>query len=79
VRKRLALESRIRALTAQGRLQAWIMALLPALVLALLALVDPPSFAEITMTRGGRLVLVTVLVAQLVGFRLVRRIVTIEV
>lgn len=79
VRKRLALESRIRALTAQGRLQAWIMALLPALVLALLALVDPPSFAEITMTRGGRIVLAAVLVAQLVGFRLVRRIVTIEV
>lgn len=79
VRKRLVLESRIRALTAQGRLQAWIMALLPAMVLALLALVDPPSFAEITMTRGGRMVLVAVMVAQVIGFRLVRRIVTIEV
>jgi len=79
VRKRLALESRICALTAQGRLQAWIMALLPAMVLALLALVDPPSFAEITMTRGGRMVLVAVMVAQVIGFRLVRRIVTIEV
>ena len=79
IRRRLALESRIRALTAQGRLQAWIMALLPALVLALLALVDPPSFAEIVMTSGGRVVLAAVFAAQVVGFRWVRRIVTIEV
>ena len=79
IRRRLALEARIRALTAQGRLQAWIMALLPALVLALLALVDPPSFNEIAFTNGGRAVLVAVLVAQFIGFRLVRRIVSIEV
>lgn len=79
IRRRLALESRIRALTAQGRLQAWIMALLPALVLALLALVDPPSFAEIVMTSGGRAVLAAVFAAQVVGFRWVRRIVAIEV
>lgn len=79
IRKRLALESRIRALTAQGRLQAWIMALLPALVLALLAMVDPPSFAEIVFTSGGRVLLLGVFAAQVIGFRLVRRIVTIEV
>ena len=79
IRRRLALESRIRALTAQGRLQAWIMALLPALVLALLALVDPPSFSEMVMTSGGRVVLAAVFAGQIVGFRWVRRIVAIEV
>lgn len=79
IRRRLAIESRIRALTAQGRLQAWVMALLPAVVLALLALVDPPSFNEIVFTQGGRIVLAAVVIAQVLGFRMVRRIVRIEV
>lgn len=79
MRRRLALEARIRALTAQGRMQAWIMALLPAVVLALLALVDPPSFDELALTNGGRTVLAAVFVAQIIGFRFVRRIVSIEV
>jgi tight adherence protein B len=79
IRRRLAIESRIRALTAQGRLQAWVMALLPAVVLALLAVVDPPSFNEIIFTQGGRIVLAAVVIAQVLGFRMVRRIVRIEV
>ncbi len=79
IRRRLALESRIRALTAQGRLQAWVMALMPAVVLALLALVDPPSFNELVFTTGGRITLGVVLVSQVLGFRLIRRIVQIEV
>ena len=79
IRRRLAIESRIRALTAQGRLQAWVMALLPAVVLGLLALVDPPSFNELVFTQGGRIVLAAVVLAQLLGFRMVRRIVSIVV
>ena len=79
IRRRLAIESRIRALTAQGRLQAWIMAVLPFGVLALLAAVDPPSFNELAFTQGGQTVLGLVCVAQIIGFRLVRRIVSIEV
>jgi len=79
IRRRLAIESRIRALTAQGRLQAWIMAVLPFGVFALLAAVDPPSFNELAFTRGGQTVLGLVCIAQIIGFRLVRRIVSIEV
>ena len=79
MRRRLATKARIRALTAQGRLQAWIMALLPAVVLALLAVVDPPSFNELAFTASGRSVLGAVFLAQIIGFRLVRRIVAIEV
>jgi tight adherence protein B len=79
MRRRLALEDRIRALTAQGRLQALIMALLPALIVALLAWVDRPSFDELVTTSSGQWLLCAVAVCQLVGFRLVRRIVDIEV
>lgn len=79
IRRRLAIESRIRALTAQGRLQAWIMAVLPFGVFALLAAVDPPSFNELAFTRGGQIVLGLVCIAQIIGFRLVQRIVSVEV
>lgn len=79
MRRRLALEARVRALTAQGRLQAWVMALLPTLIVALFAWVDPPSFHELVSTEAGRWVLLVVAMAQVIGFRLVRRIVDIEV
>jgi tight adherence protein B len=79
LRRKLAIESKVRALTAQGRVQAWVMALLPALILALLAVVDSPSFAELVFTETGRVVLLAVAVAQVAGFRLVKRIVSIEV
>lgn len=78
-RRKLAIESKIRALTAQGRMQAWVMALLPALILFLLAWVDRRSFDELTQTSAGRIVLLTVGLSQWVGFRLVQRIIRIEV
>jgi tight adherence protein B len=40
-RRKLALEEKIAALTAQGRLQAWVMGLLPAGIAMLLGVFDP--------------------------------------
>jgi len=79
MRRRLALEARVKALTAQGRLQAWIMSLLPALIVVLLAWVDRTSFDQLVATETGRWLLVVVGLAQLLGFRLVRKIIEIEV
>lgn len=79
MRGRLALEARVKALTAQGRLQAWIMSLLPALIVALLAWVDRASFDQLVGTEAGRWLLLVVGLAQLLGFKLVKKIVEIEV
>jgi tight adherence protein B len=79
MRRKLVLERKIMALTAQGRLQAWVMSALPMIVLALLQLVDPESFARLTDTTDGRTLLAAVALGQVLGFLQIRRIVAIEV
>jgi len=79
LRTRLQLLGKIRALTSQGRMQAWIMAGLPlALALALYAL-DPDAMALLWRSAAGWAVLLLVAGLECVGIYLVRRIVDIEV
>lgn len=79
MRRKLVLEQKVQALTAQGRLQAWVMSLLPVIVLVLLRWVDPHAFMTLVHTAGGRWLLGIVAVSQLLGFLHIRRIVHIEV
>lgn len=79
MRRKLALEGKVRALTAQGRLQAWVMGLLPFAVLALLALVEPAMLGALVSTPAGLVVCGFVLVSQAIGIHLVRRIVAVDV
>ncbi len=79
LRRRLLLEGKIRALTAQARLQAWVMAALPFGVLAAMIWLDPSIGALYFDTAVGRAVLLTVLVLQLAGAWTIVRLVAIEV
>lgn len=79
MRRKLVLERKILALTAQGRLQAWVMSALPLIVLVLLGGADPDSFSQLVDTRDGRFVLAAVAFGQVIGFIQIRRIVSIEV
>jgi tight adherence protein B len=78
-RRKIALEGKIAALTAQGRLQAWVMAGLPvALGMALFTL-DPINMSKLFTTSLGWMVLLVVIVLQALGAWMIRRIVSIEV
>ena len=79
MRRRLMLEGKVRALTAQGRMQAWVMGLLPFGVLAALLLLQPELADLYFATREGLAVLSLVCVLQLIGGWLVARMVAIEV
>ncbi len=79
MRRKLVLERKILALTAQGRLQSWVMSALPMIVLALLSLVDAQSFSRLVDTPDGRWILGAVAVGQILGFLHIRRIVAIEI
>jgi len=79
VRRRIALEERIRALTAQGRMQGWIMGALPILLAIVLTMMEPEAMAMLFSTPAGGAVCAAVLVLEMVGFLLIRRIVNIEV
>lgn len=70
---------RIRALTAQGRLQSWIMASLPALLLGVLYRLEPHAMSLLWSSASGWMVLGLVLVLEGLGIVLIRRIVAIDV
>lgn len=67
LRRRLLLESKIGALTAQARLQAWVMGLLPFGVLAAMVWIDPSLAALYFDTPVGWALLATVAMLQLAG------------
>ena len=78
-RRKLAIEGKIRALTAQGRLQAWVMTMLPAGVAALLGAFDPEAMRPLLADWRGWIVCAAVALMQIAGFLTIRRLVAIEI
>lgn len=79
LRSRLHLLGRIDALTAQGRMQAWVMAALPLLLGAALHYLEPQAMAQLWESAMGWALIAVVLVLEVAGVLLIRRIVNIEV
>jgi tight adherence protein B len=79
VRRRIALEERIRALTAQGRMQGWIMGALPIILALVLSMMEPQTMKVLIEKPVGWVVCAVVLMLEFIGFLLIRRIVDIEV
>ncbi len=79
LRARLHLLGRIKALTSQGRLQAWVMACLPLALGVVLNQLDPDSMRALWHTPMGWIVLAVIAVLELLGIFFIRRIVNIQV
>jgi len=79
LRQHLHLQGRIRALTAQGRMQAWIMACLPLLLGGALMVLSPHAMAPLWRTPSGWAVVLLVLLLEGMGIWMVRRIVAVDV
>ena len=79
LRATLHLQGRIAALTAQGRMQAWVMGALPPLLLLGLDRLEPETMAVLWHTPAGWSVLVLIGALEILGMVLIRRIVDIEV
>ena len=79
LRTRLQLLGKIRALTSQGRMQAWIMACLPVMLAIALHALDPDTMQLLWRSAFGWAVLLMVAALEFTGIYLVRRIVDIEV
>ncbi len=79
LRSQHAMELKIRALTAQGKLQAWVVGLLPVFLLWVLTRMEPEAMALLWSTRTGWAVLAAVAVMEFFGVWIIRRIVTIDV
>ena len=79
VRSRLHLLGRVDALTAQGRMQAWVVGALPVLLLLALSNLEPEAMALLWTTTEGWSVLLGVIVLEVVGIAWIRRIVAIDI
>jgi len=79
LRSQLAMESKIRALTSQGKLQALIVGLLPVVLLLILLHMEPAEMSLLFSTRMGLATLVSMAVLEVLGVYVIRRMVSIDV
>lgn len=79
LRARQHWQGRVRALTAQGRLQSWIMAALPLLMMGILHGLEPEAMSLMWSTPAGWAVLMTVAVLELAGILFIQRIINIDI
>jgi tight adherence protein B len=79
LRRRLELQARIRALTAQGRLQGVIVGGLPLFLLLVLTAMDGEAMRLLWTRPGGWAALGVIAALEICGFILIRRIVRIDV
>mgnify|MGYP001185117252 FL=1 len=79
LRSRLAMEARIRSLTAQGRLQGVVVGVLPLLLGLVLCFMEPEAMKSMIVTPVGWGAIALLVVLEAAGFLMIRRIVDIDV
>ena len=79
IRSRLQMEGKIAALTAQGKLQAWVVSLLPVLLMLVLDRMEPEAMHFLWHTRLGWATLIGIVLLESMGVYVIRRIIAIDV
>jgi tight adherence protein B len=79
IRAKLQMEGKIKSLTAQGKMQGLIMALLPAFLIAVLKFMEPEAMEPLFTTWYGWATVAVIVVADGVGYFFIRQIVAIDV
>lgn len=79
LRQKQAIERKIDALTAQGRLQARIVGVLPLLLMGVMLLMEPRAMHKMFDTPAGLAVLGLLCALEIAGFLLLRKVLRIDV
>lgn len=79
LRRKMEMEGKIKSLTSQGILQGWVVGLLPFGIIAALYVVDKENIAPIFTNLLGWGFLAVILLNELLGGLLIRKIVSIDV
>lgn len=79
LRQKLAMEAKIRALTSQGKLQAWVVGALPILLIVVLNKMEPAAMQLMFTTRAGWATLACIGLMEFFGVLIIRKIVDIDV
>jgi tight adherence protein B len=79
INDRIKMKREVKTLTAQGRLSGWVLASLPAAIALFATVVSPGYMRPFIDEPVGRLALAVMIVWQLLGFLIIRKIVDIDV
>jgi tight adherence protein B len=79
IRERFRLEGKIAALTAQGKMQGWVVASMPLALGVVLNYMRPDLMAPMLDSWFGYLLVAAVLVMEIMGVLIIRRIVNIDI
>ncbi len=79
LRQKATMEGKIRALTSQGKLQGLIVGALPLFLMLALSYMQPEAMAPLFNTLIGWIVLAVIGVLELIGYLMIKKIVTIDV
>lgn len=79
IQDRLRIQQEIKTLTAQGRISGYIISALPFGIALVLSLVNPSYLSVLFTSQIGWAMLAGGLISQLIGFIIIRKIITIEI
>lgn len=79
IRERFKLRNQIKALTAEGRLSGWILILLPPVIFLALLKINPEYTLLLVRHPTGRMMAMTALFFQMLGYLSIRKIVNIKI
>ena len=79
IRERFRLEGRINALTSQGRMQGWVVSLMPLVVGIVYYYMRPDLMKPMLAATFGKVVILVILLMETVGMFWIQRIVDIDV
>jgi len=79
LRRKGMMEGKIQSLTAQGKLQGIVMTGLPVLLGVLLNFIEPEAMSKLWTTNIGYMVLVVIVIMEMLGYFMIRKITSIDV
>ena len=79
IRERIRIANKLRAMTAQGRLQAIIIAIMPFMLMFAMSHVAPDTMDNFFNSPLGIISIIAVIVLDVVGFLMIKKITTIDV
>ncbi|PUA16773.1 type II secretion system F family protein [Glaciimonas sp. PCH181] len=79
IQQKLSIEGKIKSLTAQGKMQGWVMICLPALVGIALYFIQPEEMSQLVTTFYGKIVLFICLTMAYIGHKVIQKILAIDV
>ncbi len=79
IRERMRINGKLHAITAMGRMQAWLISLMPFLLLAGIQVVAPSLLEGVFDSPIGYLMIAAVILLVTIGFLVIRKITTIDI